>query len=154
MEALAGLSLACNVMQVMSFAHETFSLCKKIYSEGEANPSLGANAKTMAILTKALQNTILDHAAKPVTEADHELQSIARKCLDAANRLAAKLEDLGQANSKGHIKKTVKSAFKHWWRSDELQQLRDEMREYQITLDSGLLLRIWFVIPFESRNLS
>lgn len=153
MEALASLGIACNVMQVISFAHETFSLCKRLYEEGEANPSLGANAKTMAVLTKTLQGTILDHAAKPVTEADHEMQSIARKCLDAANRLVAKLEDLGQAESRGHLTKTVKAAFKHWWRSDELRKLRDEMREYQKTLDSGLILRIWFVPPFTSWNL-
>jgi hypothetical protein len=50
MEALAGLSLACNVMQVLSFAHGTFLLCERLYDEGKANPSLDANAETMSVL--------------------------------------------------------------------------------------------------------
>jgi hypothetical protein len=151
MEALAGLSIACNVLQIVSFVHETFSLCKRLYDNGEADPTLGANIKAVAVLTQTLRQTVLSppHAARPVTEADYELKRIADGCLASANHLAARLEVLGVSESRRSVTKTAKSAFKLWWRSGEFQRLLEEMREYQKTLDSGLLLRIWFVPLFK-----
>jgi hypothetical protein len=150
MEALAGLSIACNVLQIVSFVHDTFSLCKRLYENGEADPTLSANAKAMAVLTKSLRDTVLSApgAANPVAEADHELERIAKECLASANRLTARLEGLGATEARRSLTKTAKSAFKLWWRSGEFQRLVEEMHEYQKTLDSGLILRIWWVPRF------
>jgi hypothetical protein len=145
MEALAGLSIACNVLQIVSFVHETFSLCKRLYEDGESDPALGTNAKAMVVLTKSLQHTVFHPpgATNPVTQADYELERIAKECLASADRLTTRLEALGVYDSRRRLTKTAKSAFKLWWRSGEFQRLVEEMREYQKTLDSGLLLRIW-----------
>ena len=151
MEALAGLSIACNVLQIVSFIHKTFLLCERLYERGEANPALGTNAKAMAALAKILRHTVLNPpgGASPVTEADYELERIAKECLTSTQCLTAKLEALEVTESRRSLTKTAKSAFKLWWRSGEFQKLVEEMREYQKTLDSGLLLRIWFVLLFK-----
>ena len=36
MEAIAALSLACNVMQLVSFSGEVVKLCRRVYEDGMA----------------------------------------------------------------------------------------------------------------------
>jgi len=108
----------------------------------------------MAVLTKSLRHIVLDSPGVPgpAAEADYELERTARECFASANRLTARLEALGVTQGGQSLTKTAKLAFKLWWRSGEFQRLVEEMREYQKTLDSGLLLRIWLVPPLKPRN--
>lgn len=75
MEALTALGVACNVMQIVSFMHETFSSCKEILKSGQADPSLEENVKTISVLTKSLRDSLktVSNGAKPITEAENEL---------------------------------------------------------------------------------
>lgn len=147
MDPLSALGIACNLMQVISFTGETIALCKTIYKRGSADPSLEGNAKTLSIFTKSLRASLEStYNQAPPSEAEQELRDLASKLLDKTEELTKTLDQIGAANGQANIKKTIQAACRQLYKSGLLRRLEKEVQEYQKALESGLLLRIWFVV--------
>jgi len=144
MEALAVLGLACNVMQILSAANETYSLSKRLLETGDAYPSLGENATTLKALSKSLQESLAT-ISQPHTEAEHQLLRLAKSCHTSAQELSCELDKLAGSAIRGKLRESIKTAVKLRLRKGRLERLEKDLRAYQTTLESGLLLRIWFV---------
>jgi hypothetical protein len=80
MSGLEALGLACNIFEVISFAHETISFCKRVY-EGEApSADLHRSALSLAATSKDLQKHDEGLRQKSCTPAQKRLHDAAQRC--------------------------------------------------------------------------
>ncbi|EFX01692.1 hypothetical protein CMQ_8158 [Grosmannia clavigera kw1407] len=138
MEALAALSMACNVFQVLSFAHETFVLVRTIRQNGTPDPNLADRADQLAKLTaqldSALQHAspVLQHTGAPA------LLGLAHKCSTASGEVQAELRTIASSRA-GTVCKLVKTLA----RRGKLGRLEKKMHQHQQALLSRLLADVW-----------
>ncbi|KAF3009082.1 hypothetical protein E8E14_008384 [Neopestalotiopsis sp. 37M] len=144
MDALAALGIACNLMQVISFAGETITLCKHVYKRGSADPGLEENAKTLRVLVRCLDESLhMPTSEVPPDQATVEVQALAKKCLNAVSSLSVQLNEIGTSRSQGRFGKTIIAVSKYLRKASDLRHLQEEIEGYQRILDSGLLIRIY-----------
>jgi hypothetical protein len=146
MEALAALGLACNIIQVLNAANEAYSLSKRLLETGNAYPGLAENATAIKALSTSLQESLAT-ISQPHTEAERQLLSLAKSCYTSAQELSCELDKLaGSAGIQGKLRESIKAGVKLRLRKGRLERLEKDMRACHTTLESGLLLRIWFVL--------
>ncbi|KAK0714053.1 hypothetical protein B0T26DRAFT_874029 [Lasiosphaeria miniovina] len=71
---------------------ETFSLVRRLFKDGEADPSLGPSAAATAALVGNLQ-TLLANNPNPENNAERELRGIADACLASSKKLIAEIDN-------------------------------------------------------------
>ncbi|PMD31899.1 hypothetical protein L207DRAFT_187662 [Hyaloscypha variabilis F] len=145
MEAVAALSIACNVMQVISFAHETISLCKRLHQGGLLDEDLANNARHLSSLSASLRDSInAARTPRPLTKEQNGLQAVAERCLEASTKLRLELDKFTMPGSPSGLTtlKTVLSAHFH---KKSIKALRKIMNECQCTLQSDLLFQLWYI---------
>jgi hypothetical protein len=142
MEALAALAVVGNVMQLISFCHETFELCVKIHKRGFADENLMLTARRIETLCQDVElsikhtarKTAIDHISSPPYK---ELYFIASDCISMAKKLSVELDKI--SNSAGA---TAAKVFRTIWKRKHLEKLESTMQKYQTTLDSRLLVEL------------
>src|SRR5438552_1076295 len=89
-EAIAALSLAGNIIQVVDFGLKVVSKCKEVHREGTTINirDLEDMSTHLASLTGHL-NCSMQNAPQPLTREDQELKGLSVKC----SKLAAELQD-------------------------------------------------------------
>ena len=142
MEALVALGLACNVMQILSYASETCSLWKRLLETGDTHPTLRENATAITTLSASLRDS-LTNLPHPISEAETQLLSLANSCLAASDGLICELNRTAGIAAKGKLGAAIKSAVKLRLGQSRLERLAKDVQAYRETLESGLLLRIW-----------
>ncbi|KAE9364918.1 hypothetical protein N431DRAFT_386847 [Stipitochalara longipes BDJ] len=143
MEAVAALSIACNVMQVISFGHETISLCKRLHHGGSLNADLEHNARHLSGLSESLRDSIsAARTARPLTKEQNDLKAVAERCLEASTKLRHELDKFSMPGTPSGLA-TLKKAFRAQFRKNSIEALRKIMNECQSTLQSDLLFRLW-----------
>ncbi|KAI2465181.1 hypothetical protein F4781DRAFT_424945 [Annulohypoxylon bovei var. microspora] len=139
LEALTSLlSIACNIMQVISFAHGTISFCRAIYQGKYINEY--SDVTSLSALSAQLQTHY--EATTPRTSDEKQLGDIAKKCNIAARALEEEVEFLKSHNAKGHLAQTLRIAVKTNWRKSRLERLDKSLRNDQHTMESYLLARV------------
>ncbi len=83
LEALGIFGVVCNVLQVISSARETVSLCKAIYQGQAPDAHLKDNATHLSELSEKLKT----HYAPQRTSDEKDLARIAEECRTAAQKL-------------------------------------------------------------------
>jgi N-terminal domain on NACHT_NTPase and P-loop NTPases len=142
MDPVSALGLACNVMQIISFCHETISLCKRVHREGSSDPNLDHVTSHLSRLSDNLRDSI-DAAkqGKPLNRQEKDLQSIANECYKAS--AAVQLELAKVANvSVGSHRSAIQATLKTVWRRSNLEKLEKTMTTNQRLLESKLLEQI------------
>ncbi|KAK1762338.1 hypothetical protein QBC33DRAFT_286923 [Phialemonium atrogriseum] len=141
LEALATLGLACNIMQVISFARETAEICSTVFQTGSVDPSL---TTTVAHLTKAFGelDSSLAAAPAPLTSDDDELCAIAKACLVTAKKLDDEVRKVSSANSKGNHARAVLVGLKTKLQG-KIEKMEKSLAAHQGTLQTRLLLQIY-----------
>lgn len=140
MSGIGALGLACNVMQIISFAHETISFCKDVYEGSSPNFQLQRNAQSLARLSEDIHRyTEVPH---PHTESQHELYRVADECNAAARALEEEIHFIFGHHAKGSLAATLRIATKSKWRRSRLDDLDKTMHDCQNVLDTHLLARI------------
>jgi len=143
LETLAIFGLACNVMQAISFGHETISTCKRIYKNGSPDHSLAETTTQMRGASTALQKSLHEHP-RPLTEDEAELVKLARDCFDVSSILSnevAKISDMQPA--KGKILSAVGQTAKRIWKKSKIDRLEKDLNRFQLILETRLLVRLW-----------
>lgn len=142
MSGLEALGVACNIFQVISFGHETINLCKRVYQDGSPCPELSTNATQLRSFSAQVQR--LSIPSKPTKE-DQQLHNVACKCQKIAADLNEEIRFITSHASKGSWKATLKVAAKTNWRKRRLDTLEKKLGDVQKLMETGLLVRIWFV---------
>lgn len=141
MSGLEALSVACNIMQVISFAHETIDFCKEIYRGGSFNDYNQQSIASLMELSVQLQTHFLQAKSKTVKE--KQLADIAQKCNVAARALKDEVKFLTSHYAKGNLAATIITAVKTYWRKSRLERLEKSLKNHQNTMESYLLARVW-----------
>lgn len=139
MSGIEVLGLACNVMQIISFAHETISFCKAVYEGSSPNSQLQYAAQSLATLTEDVHR---QKASKPRTASQRELDDVVKKCNKAAQNLGEEIQFIFGHHAKGSLAATLRIAAKANWRKKRLNNLEEIMQDCQRQLDTHLLARI------------
>ncbi|OTA91507.1 hypothetical protein M434DRAFT_13110 [Hypoxylon sp. CO27-5] len=140
MSGFEALSVACNIMQVISFAHETIGFCKAIYQGRSPDDHIERNAASLSELSAQLQKHY--ESTKPQTSQQKQLADVAKQCNIAARALEEEVKFLVSNNAKGHLAQTIRIAVKTNWRRGRLERLEKSLRNYQHTMESYLLARV------------
>ena len=169
-ESLAIFGIACNVMQVISFAHDSITFFKQLHDERCADPSLRKAADQMRDATKSLVDSInvnCGHATLTAEEAEllklaNECSGIAKKLSDELNKLAGgtAINTMGGTTgtpvtpgTKTRSQKTAKISFwktaslggRTWWKKGEIEKLERDLNRVQKMMETRILIRIWYV---------
>jgi len=107
-ESLAIFGIACNVMQVISFAHDSITVFKQLHHEGCADPSLRKAADQMRDTNNSLVDSINVNCGNArLTAEEAELLELANECSGIAKKLSDELNKLANASSSKTISGTV-----------------------------------------------
>lgn len=142
MSGLEAFGLACNIMQVISFAGEVVSTFKAIF-RGECFDS--AVAITSIQLPQALEalNQSLEQAPRPPNKDEMEMLDIAGQCLAAAANLRAELGKICGDDAKGSYKVALVGTARKILNKHKIEELEMVLRVHRETLENRLLQRVW-----------
>ena len=144
MEALAGLSIAANVMQVITFTRETYSLYKKIHGKQVIDPALAKRVADIQGLGGDLESKLSSLA--PTLNHSHKL-SVKSRLPDLCKDVISTARELGSRLSQPASRK--RDAFKSTLNmilkgSSEIEILDQKLLRLEQTLQTGLLSEIWY----------
>lgn len=142
MDPLTAVGIACNVMQVISFSRELISVAHHVYDKGAINESTMDKATHLKALAASIDIDTRNLGC-PRSASDKEIIQIAKKCHEASEELQKMVLDMGSSSGKGNIANAARISIKTMWRSSRLQKLEHNLTQWQQTLDSGLLTRLW-----------
>jgi len=149
LEALAALGLACNVMQIIDFTHETISLCKKVYNGLSPDPNLATSVSQLDAFLKELdarlKNTpdILDPSQKA-------LVAVAKSTATVVNDIRVEADKIfGNVNaSKGNVIAAVAKTTKYVLSRRKIERLEKKVFDNRQILEVRFLLSIRSVFYF------
>ena len=166
-ESLAIFGIACNVMQVISFAHDSIAVFKQLHHEGSADPRLRKAADQMRNTTNSLVDSInVNRGNARLTAEEAELLELANECSGIAKKLGDELDKLtnatssktmsGTAGSPGTTAgtqstakisfwKTARLGGRTWWKKGEIERLERDLNRAQKVMETRILIRIWYV---------
>lgn len=132
MEAIAALSLAINIIQVVDWGRKVASICNDAFESRSIYPTHQKAAVNFQKATNSLQ-TALSSQPQEITADDQSLLDIARKCEAAAERL---LKEMGPANNDKKLRLALKALSK----GSTIKKLNYELAFCQIVLETRLLI--------------
>jgi hypothetical protein len=141
-ESLAIFGIACNVMQVISFAHDSITFFKQLHDERCADPSLRKAADQMRDATKSLVDSInvnCGHATLTAEEA--ELLKLANECMSGTTGTTTG----AQKTVKASLWRTARLGGRTWWKKGEIERLEKDLNRAQKMMETRILIRIWYV---------
>ena len=90
------MSIACNVMQIISFSHEVISIVKRIEKDGTADPELREHAGNLSKSSKGLEQYLKSCDLKHLPKNLADLREIASKCLETSEDIQSMLGDMAR----------------------------------------------------------
>lgn len=79
----------------------------------------------------------------PSSPDERSLSDIAHKCHDVATDLQREVASIQTTGAQGHIFKAIKSSFKSMMGKSKVEKLEKDLREYESTMQTHLLVRLW-----------
>lgn len=141
MSGLETLGLVCNILQVISFAHETVTLCAAIYDGKHPDDHLKENAAQISALSADVEKHYAS-VKKASTPHEKRLAEVAHKCNIAARALEEEILFLTGHQAKGNLAATIKTAVKTNWRKKRLQKLELSLQTCRDTMESHILVHM------------
>lgn len=146
MEAIAALSLACNVMQIVGQTLTVARAVREIQQRGGLSDdkhlsdlggklSSGA-AKVDECLKTANSSTLQGSSLIEIREIAHDLQRIGAELQQTLERLQRKDQ---------RLKTAIKQAARTLAKRHDVQNLEKKLKDYQQLLNSRLLIDLWSV---------
>ncbi|KAF5498000.1 hypothetical protein CGCS363_v008430 [Colletotrichum siamense] len=143
MSGLEGLSLACNVMQLMDFSQQTVSMCRSIYESGKFEPGLEAQASSLQDASSEVMTLLRSKrvATAKTTGAERRLLDLAPKCIQHAKDLQEEIAYL-TPRQPGRMQALVATS-KAVWRKRRLERLKANLADGQKLMETLILVRIF-----------
>jgi hypothetical protein len=143
LDPLTCLSIACSVMQIISFSHDVTSIAKRIKKDGTADPQLREHADNLSKSSEGLEQYLQCCDLKQLPKNQSDLREIASKCLETSKEIQSKMDKID--SSRGF---PVLRALKLKWRKGDFEKLEQDMRKYQDTMQTHILVHLWCVYGF------
>ncbi|KAH7024894.1 uncharacterized protein B0I36DRAFT_366796 [Microdochium trichocladiopsis] len=150
MEALAALSLACNVLQLVGTGLRATAALQRIRDEHKPDASLKTNATVLRQLSYEVGQSVKAHKSGP-DPSDDRLLSRARDIICVSQELEQMLERFSSGK-----KSRVWNTFRYVLKKDEIQGLEKRLQETQQALQTTILVEMqqtvkkeWAVISTE-----
>ncbi|KAF5011642.1 hypothetical protein FDECE_2265 [Fusarium decemcellulare] len=140
LEPLAALGLACNIMQMITFTGESISICRRIYNDGQPDPSLDDYAQRLLGTSESLRD-IISRSSGNLTSDDQALRSTAEKCIDVAGHLTKEIQSLSVPRSQTGFRVTLRQGVKAIFHKSRLERLENDLRNIQSAMHTQLLVR-------------
>ena len=142
-EALAGLSLLCNVMQIVTFARDVIVTYKSIEDSHTLDPRLkqiceAAREPYESIVREA------DHMG-PLKKEQRDLVEAAQKCMGRIEELNRMMSRLAIPEDRRRLRKAMKAigrSVSSMWQKKEVEALEKDLERYQGLVDTQLLRHI------------
>jgi hypothetical protein len=138
LDPLTCMSIACNVMQIISFSHEIISIVKRIKKDGTADPELREHAANLSKSSDGLEEYLKSCDLKHLPKNQDDLCEIASRCLETSKKIQSKMDKID--SSRGGL---VWRALKLKWRKGDFEKLEIDMRKYQDTMQTHILVHLW-----------
>lgn len=141
MSGLEALGVACNVMQLISAALKTASACRAIYNGDPTATSMLEEdvvsvREAAVLLSNQCQNANLQGPE------EKELNDIARKCQDAAQKLLAEVQSINQLKKKGNLSIALYAAVKSHLRKSKMEDLEKQLQSYRKSMETHVIVRL------------
>lgn len=141
-EALVGVGILCNSMQIVTFARDALQIARHINDGGSPDPKLGqyvqdAELEYQRLLNKAAQLSLSDD--------QQQIIQTGAACNERLKTLSKRLEGLSLKRDVEGIRKfalSVKQGAKTLWSAQELKDYERDFERYDSLLKAELLLRI------------
>jgi hypothetical protein len=140
LDPLTCLSIACNVMQIISFSLEVTAITDRIKKDGTADPELREHAGNLSQSSQSLEQYLTKCHIKQLPQNQAELRAIATKCLQTSKQIQAKMDKIDSARDLPLI-----GGLKLMWKKSEFEKLEQNMRKYQETMQTHILVHVWCV---------
>ncbi|KAF3009659.1 hypothetical protein E8E13_007930 [Curvularia kusanoi] len=137
-EAIAGLSIAANVMQVIDFSKTTLATCRSLYADKSPAPGIAFNTNALSNAVGNL-NTGLASCKAPI---DKDLKYLAQELLKIADALQTEMKkfQIPQGTSKARVfGKALKFNFAGKRKVNELDA---SLSKLHLTLHTHILVRM------------
>ncbi|KAJ3959044.1 hypothetical protein N0V92_004376 [Colletotrichum tropicale] len=143
MSGLEGLSLACNIMQLIDFSQQTISMCRSIYESGKFEPGLETQAISLQDASSEVMTLLRSKkvATANTTGAERRLLDLAPKCIQHAKDLQEEIAYL-TPRQPGKIQALVATS-KAVWRKRRLERLKANLADGQKLMETLILVRIF-----------
>ncbi|EHK20567.1 uncharacterized protein TRIVIDRAFT_202804 [Trichoderma virens Gv29-8] len=141
MSGLEALSMACSVMQVISFTKEVLTLCKDVY-DGRPTTDSQMEENTASIQSLLIEMNRHSGSIKQQTKEEKELHAIAQKCNKAAQELQKEIQEITQHHEPGDWVKAMIAVYTAKSRKRKVAELYDRFCKYQKTLEAHILFRL------------
>lgn len=144
LEPLAVFGLVTGTMQVVTFARDSISICKKIHDNGSPDHSLVQAAAQLRSASDALQRHLVTRP-QALTADETALVKMATDCFNASLKLSDEIAKISSTPPAGRAKhlRVFGRASKRTWSKPKIDGLKEEMNGFQSVLSTGLLVRLW-----------
>ncbi|KAK5093357.1 hypothetical protein LTR70_004729 [Exophiala xenobiotica] len=155
MEAIAGISLAANVIQFIDFSSRLISKGKEIHENGSLSEQddLENVTRSLAHFSHKLRESLQSRctAGADITEDDKNLERIATECSRIADQLLQRLQRL-KYGGKHRPWKSFRHALKSVWAKAEIDNLAARLAAYrqQLALQNQAIARLSTFKRFDS----
>ncbi|TVY43928.1 Vegetative incompatibility protein HET-E-1 [Lachnellula subtilissima] len=134
MDPLTGLGIACNVMQVISFAHEIYCVVKRIKEDGSGDKELRQQTHHISESSKGLENYLDRIVHQQLPRNQTNLRDVASKCLKTSKKIQTKLDQIDNTRG-GSLCRALKLSLT----KNSLERLEKDMQNYQDAMQSQIL---------------
>ncbi|MDI1486102.1 MAG: hypothetical protein OHK93_004292 [Ramalina farinacea] len=140
MDPVTAFSLACGVIQVVSFSKDLVQMCSALYKQGSLteHADIVSRAQHLRSLHLKLEDqSRIKEVSAVLQPIDNELLELAQKCSQTAQKLIDEIDKLKAPRRRNTVVIAVKIAFHHQGVLDKLQAQMDGHRR---TLDTHVMI--------------
>ena len=143
-EAIAALSLASNILQVIDFGSKFASTAWKIYKAAHHSLESLDEVKSLRVINDNLSDVLRDirtqsGGADPASGSNQGIVNLAKECATLAEELLQSLNKLGLGNT-ARKRDALRAAFKLTWKEKEIVTLQARLNDFRSQLTLGLLV--------------
>jgi len=133
MEAVAALSFACNVLQLVEQGYNAVRFVKSLKDGRAPEGSLLGHSNSLRKLGDELRQLTNSQGQGSISECDQGLQKQAKAMLDVAGELVTELEKLKGSKWMGTVKYLI-------WKKGKIRGLEKDLGQIQQDMDTKVLL--------------
>jgi hypothetical protein len=143
-EAIAALSLASSILQVIDFGSKFASTAWKIYKAGHHSLEGLDEVSSLRVINVNLGDVLRDirtqpGGADPASESNQGIVNLAKECAKLVEELLQSLNKLGLGDA-ARKRDALRAAFKLTWKGEEIRALQARLNDFRSQLTLGLLV--------------
>ena len=155
MEALAALSLVCNILQLVDAAGKAYNVCHEIHTLGASTEDqrVTYTSEQLEEAYTALNNSLSSptNTGSQVLPSPVDLSDLGSQCYETAKALNEELLAL-RKKPDGGLRDSVKAFVKKKKKANSIEQIKTRLDEYQKVLDTKILIDLRHVFVLDCNS--